>query len=91
MVTWSIPAKNDLKQIYDFIAKDSKRYAQKVSRDIIGKTEELNDFPKIGRIVPEIGNPDIRELFIYSYRVIYEVTPKKVEILAIIHGKQDFL
>ena len=54
MVKWSVPARNDLKQIYDYIAKDSKYYAQRVSQDIVPKTGTLTDFPEIGRVVPEI-------------------------------------
>jgi plasmid stabilization system protein ParE len=46
--------------------------------------------PRMGRIVPEIEDPNIRELIIYSYRLIYKISPKRIEILAIIHGKQDF-
>jgi len=45
----------------------------------------------MGRVVPEIGDVNIRELFLYSYRLIYELSSDKIEILAIIHGKQDFL
>lgn len=90
MVKWTTPAKLDLKQIHDYIARDSKFYAQKVSLEIVEKTEKLKIFPEIGRVVPEIGDPNIRELIIYSYRIIYEVFPDKVEILALIHGKRDF-
>lgn len=90
MVKWSKPAKLDLKQIYDYIAIDSKFYAQKVSQEIVEKSEKLNSLPEVGRIVPEIGDPNIRELIIYSYRLIYEVFPNKIEILALIHGKRDF-
>ncbi len=90
MVKWTKPAKNDLKQIHDYIARDSKFYAQKILQDIVDKSEKLKIFPEIGRIVPEIGDPNVRELIIYSYRLIYEVFPNKVEILALIHGKRDF-
>lgn len=90
MVKWTTPAKLDLKQIHDYIARDSKFYAQKVSLEIVEKSEKLKIFPEIGRVVPEIGDPNIRELIIYSYRLIYEVFPDKVEILALIHGKRDF-
>lgn len=91
MVRWSKPAKLDLKQIHDYIARDSKFYAQKISAEIIEKSEKLTLFPEIGRIVPEIGDPNIRELLIYSYRLIYEVFPDKVEVLALIHGKRNFM
>ena len=90
MVKWSEPAKRDLKQIHDYIAKDSKYYAKKVAQNIVAATEELVKFPKTGRIVPEIGEINVRELFVYSYRLIYEISTDRIKILAIIHGKRDF-
>lgn len=42
----------------------------------------------IGRIVPEFEDPSIREIFAYSYRVIYQVDPTQVSIAAIVHGKR---
>ncbi len=90
MVKWTSTAKKDLKKIYSYIAEDSKYYARRVAQDIVEKTEGLNDFPEIGRIVPEINDKKIRELIIYSYRLIYEVKNDDVDILAIIHGKRDF-
>jgi toxin ParE1/3/4 len=90
MVKWSRPARMDLKQIHDYIAEDSRYYAKKVVQTIVEKTEELMVFPEIGRIVLEIDDPNIRELFVYSYRLIYEITPNGIEILAVIHGRRDF-
>jgi len=90
MVKWSTPAKRDLKEIYDYIARDSKYYAKKVAKTIVERTEMLKEFPEIGRVVPEIGDNNVRELFVYSYRLIYELAPAGVEVLAIIHGKRDF-
>ena len=90
MVEWSGPAKRDLKQIHNYIAQDSKYYAKNVVRNIVNKSETLEPFPKAGRMVPEINDPNVREIFVYSYRLIYEITPKRVEILAIVHGKRDF-
>lgn len=55
MVKWSKPAKLDLKQLHDYIARYSKFYAQKVSIEIVEKSERLNSFPEVGRIVPEIS------------------------------------
>ena len=90
MVKWSVPARNDLKQIHDYIAKDSEYYARNVIQEIIAKTETLTEHLEIGRIVPEIGDQNIRELIIYSYRLIYESSLADIEILAIIHGRRDF-
>lgn len=88
MVIWSDPAKKDLKLIFEYISQDSKYYAHEVIDKIIGYTDTLIDYPRIGRVVPELQNESIRELFLYSYRIIYEIR-ENIEILAIIHGKQD--
>lgn len=88
MVKWTAPAKRDLRDLHDYIAKDSKYYAQKVSQDIVNKSERVKLFPEIGRIVPEIDDPNIREIFVYSYRLIYEVLSGNVQVLALIHGKR---
>jgi len=90
VVKWTIAAKLDLKSIHDYIARDSKYYAKKVSQDIIEKTEILNNFPEIGRIVPEIDDNNIRELLIYSYRLIYEVLPSDILILTLINCRRNF-
>jgi toxin ParE1/3/4 len=44
--------------------------------------------PRLGRVVPELGQQNIRERFVYSYRVIYEIQPEALHILAVIHGKR---
>ncbi len=46
MVIWTDPAKLDLRDIHDYIARDSKYYAQKVSQDIVDKSEKLNLFQR---------------------------------------------
>lgn len=91
MVNWSKPAEVDLRQIYEYIKKDSKFYAKKVCQEIVDKSEILNTFPEVGRVVPELGEPKIRELLIYSYRLIYEIFPDKIEVLALIHSKRNFI
>jgi len=90
MVKWSVPARNDLKQIHAYIAKDSKYYARNVIHEIVAKTETLTELPEIGRTVPEMSDQNIRELIVYSYRLIYEISEGGTEILAIIHGRRDF-
>ena len=73
MVIWSEPAKTDLRSIHDFIARNSKHYAKKVTQGIREKTDIMDELPKIGKRVPEIGDENVRELSLYSYRIIYEI------------------
>lgn len=90
MVKWSKTATDDLKGIYDYISKDSVIYARRVAEEIVNKSDYLEQYPNIGRAVPELSNPRIRELIIYSYRMVYQVDNGNVEILALIHSKKDF-
>jgi toxin ParE1/3/4 len=41
-----------------------------------------------GRKVPEFDNENIREVLVYSYRVIYRLEEPEVVIAAVIHGKR---
>jgi len=89
-VIWSDPAKADLRSIHDFIGHDSTHYAKKVTRDIVAKTDGLDELPRKGKMVPELGNEDIRELALYSYRILYEIKALDVVVLAVIHKRRDF-
>ncbi len=89
MVIWSNPARADLRSIHDFIAHDSKHYAKKVTQDIAAKTDILNELPRMGKVVPELGNDTIRELSLYSYRILYEIREPDVVVLAVIHKRRD--
>ena len=91
MVIWSKPAKTDLRSIHDFIAHDSRHYAKKVAHDIREKTNILNELSRIGKIVPEVGDENVRELSIYSYRIIYEIKEQNVFVLAVVHKRQNFM
>ncbi len=90
MVIWSEPAKADLRFIHDFIGRDSSHYAKKVAEDIAAKTDILDDLPRVGRVVPELNNEHIRELSLYSYRILYEIKDQDVFVLTVIHKRQDF-
>ena len=38
--------------------------------------------------MPELHDPNVRECFVYSYRVIFELRDEAIEILAVIHGRR---
>ena len=77
MVIWSEPAKTDLRSIHDFIAHDSRHYAKKVTQDIREKADILDQLPKLGKTVPEVRDEKVRELSLYSYRIIYEIKDQR--------------
>ena len=44
----------------------------------------------MGRIVPEVGKDTFRELFVFQYRIVYEIQEPQIHILAVLHGKRLF-
>lgn len=90
MVKWTNHATTQLRHIHDYIAQDSKLYAKRVVESLVNKTDTLNDLPRIGRIVQELNIETIRELSLYSYRILYEIKTTHIEILAVIHKRQEF-
>ena len=89
MVIWSEPAKADLRSIHDFIAHDSRHYAKKVAQDIREKTDILNALPKAGKKVSELNDEAVRELSLYSYRIIYEIKEPDIFVLAVVHKRRN--
>lgn len=89
-IFWTETAKKDLQHIYDFIAEDSVLYANRFIDKLINEVENLCVFPKIGRIVPEIDDINIREILYRSYRVIYKIVDNRIYITQISHTAQEF-
>ncbi len=88
-IEWTLPAINDLEAIHDYIGKDSEYYASRFIQKIISAVDTLDKFPKIGRIVPEANNPNIRELIFQNYRIIYRILDDIIQIIAVIRGSRD--
>lgn len=89
-IKWTFLALSDLKDIYDFISRDSQRYAKIQVVKIRARTKYLNKHPLSGRVIPEYGNDAFRELIEGNYRIIYKVVSKnQVDILTIHHSSRD--
>jgi plasmid stabilization system protein ParE len=88
-VGWTEIALSDLASIAEFIARDSEQYARAFVADAFAASDSLTEFAERGRVVPEFGDGNIRELIIRSYRLIYRVQRNEVAILGLIHGARD--
>ena len=89
-VIWTDQALDDLDSICLFIARDSFQYAKLFAIRAFESTDQLEIFPKAGRVVPEINREYIREIILGNYRIIYRIITKNVEILTIHHGARNF-
>jgi toxin ParE1/3/4 len=82
-VRWTREAFVRLVEIEEFISRDSPSRARSFVEQIIERAESLPARPRIGRVVPEVSNPDIRELIFKKHRIVYRVRRDVVEILTV--------
>lgn len=85
-IIWTHEALLRLFEIEDFISQDSPDRAGKFVDQLIEHTESLSDNPLSGRTVPEISNPDIRELIFRKYRIVYRIKRNNIDILTVFEG-----
>ena len=86
-LTWSQEAGDNLVEIEAFIARDNLERAIRFIDALIDHAEAiLAENPRSGRVVPEIGNPDMRELIYRGYRIVYRLKGNVPEILTVFEG-----
>jgi toxin ParE1/3/4 len=87
-IIWSPLSIQRLQETATYIAADNIRAATKWIDTIFEKVKILKSNPEIGRIVPEIGKSDIRELLFGNYRIIYHASKNQISVLTVRHFKQ---
>ena len=89
-INWTFQSKNDLKDIFDYISKDSRLYAKRQVLKIRERTNVLKSQNFSGRMVPEFQNENIREIFEGNYRIIYRVVNEnRIDIVTVHHSSRD--
>ena len=89
-IIWTSQAVEDVEAIRDYVARDSHHYAALLAARLVSSVESLAAFPDSGRIVPEIGEPELRELIVGSYRIVYQVQRDLVTVLTVFHAARLF-
>lgn len=88
-IRWSNQALADLELIGDYIACDSPSLAQIQVERIFAAVERLSHYPRSGRIVPEMGRDDLREILFGTYRIVYSIDGDEVQVLTVVHSSRD--
>lgn len=88
-IIWSPLAVEQVQDIALYIALDKPSVAVLWAEKIFSSVEILTEFPKSGRIVPEINRNEIREIVQGNYRVIYKIKPKEILVLVVKSYRQQ--
>jgi addiction module RelE/StbE family toxin len=87
-IIWSRQARDDLREIVSFIAANNPRVAESFGFRLMAKVDLLEQFPHIGRVVPEEQDESSREIILPPYRIIYRILAENqvIAIARVWHG-----
>jgi len=83
---WAARARSDIKEIGRFIARDRPAAARGWVARLQDRARPAARTPRAGRVVPEIGDPEVREVLVEHYRIVYRIRGKAIEILTVFEG-----
>ena len=87
-VRWTEQAVADVRSIREFIERDSPRYGRLVAERLVEATDRLARFARSGRMVPEAGRDNLRELIVGDYRIVYRLEADAAILLTVFRGSR---
>lgn len=79
---------DDLKEIAEYIARDSPRHAVRMLRLLRERMKEIAKHPESCRLRPEIG-PEARLSTLGNYVILFRIRKDTVRIERFVHGSRD--
>ena len=85
-------AHEDISSIFEYISRDSIKYANETLENIYSRIYELSNSPYLGRLVPELSGNYFRELIYKNYRIVYDFSEDSntIYIHFVVHSKRNF-
>ena len=88
-VVWALHARQALDDALTYIAQGSLQNARDVAARVIERAASLADLSERGSKVEELDDPDLRQLLVDPYRLLYEVHGQQVQVVGFLHQRQD--
>lgn len=89
-VVWTDEARRGLEEAVEFLARSSPTAAIRLLDAALDAAASLGTLSERGRLVPELRESGVREIFVQTYRLMYEARPVEVRIIAFLHAARDF-
>lgn len=87
-IVWLDSARANLRDITRYIAQESPRAAQRMAQTITASVQPVANYPylfRVGRV------PGTREIVAHpNYIVVYRVTASRIEVLRVLHARQQY-
>lgn len=88
-IIWTEPALQELDAIAEYIALDKPQAASDLAEAVFKKTDRLADFPKSGRVPPELPGSVYKEVVVPPCRIFYRVEGERVFSLYVMREERQ--
>ncbi|MGE5294279.1 MAG: type II toxin-antitoxin system RelE/ParE family toxin [Solirubrobacterales bacterium] len=87
-IRWAPSARLDIRELAAYIAESRPQASAHFITQVFLAVERLADFPESGRVVPEFGDPGLREIIRRPCRIVYRIRTQEglVEIVRVWHA-----
>jgi toxin ParE1/3/4 len=83
-ITFAVSAVKDLEEVRSWYADQNvPEVGEKLIREIIAQVERLADYPESGRMVPEFGIANLREIILAPFRIVYRLDKSRARIVRV--------
>jgi len=83
-VTFAASALTDLETARRWYAEQgAAEVGERLLREIVAAVERLAEFPESGRVVPEFGATQLREVIHPPFRIVYRIDAERVRIVRV--------
>ena len=87
-VRWSAESKVNLRAIGRYIARDKPIAGRAWVQKLRQCAHDAADIPWMGRVVPEFCRPDVREVFLRTYRIVYRIAADHIVVVKVVDGRK---
>jgi toxin ParE1/3/4 len=88
-IIWTEPSLLDLNELAEYIALDKVEAARRLVNRVFDSVGQLEQFPEVGRIPPELDSSAYRETIVNPCRIFYRLDQDKVYILHVMRGERQ--
>lgn len=88
-VIWAPLAREQVADAFTYISAERPSAAVRWFDEVVDRAGSLATFPDIGRMLPEAGRPEVREVLVEPYRLIYRRDPDLIVVIGVFHSRQD--
>ena len=90
-VRWALGARQELGTLVVQQGRYSSIYAASFAGRVLAAAEQLERFPRSGRVVPDYRDELVREVLVEGYRLVYLYEFDEVVVVGFLHGSQDLV